>query len=290
MIQTVEFNLLSLRTSLAPPNQPNQPSSSASSTRPTPLSPGPPPLETATSSTPPSQDPVPPRRQVILVETTSDLIIQSSGRFSLYGDIGRARPHTPPPPLSTLQQHQQHQDGDASNGVLETDPLLPSSSLPSSPLSPLQHPSQTNPTTIKKGLLTSLLGILYSILGGSAASLTLLFTKSGVSIVLSSLLSGKGHPDHQPLDTPSLLFLGVLLLLLLLSIVVQIYSLNVALKYQVPLLVLPLFFSFYTCLALLNTMVYVDAFGSGNTAPLDIVVLFGGVAVLVAGVTLLGRK
>ncbi|EGF80219.1 hypothetical protein BATDEDRAFT_25071 [Batrachochytrium dendrobatidis JAM81] len=99
---------------------------------------------------------------------------------------------------------------------------------------------------VKRGQLTSLVGVLYAIVGGITASETLLLTKSG-----------------------------------------QLYSLNKALHYCLPVLVIPIFYTLFTCLSLANSMVYLDAFGVYST--INLICLILGIAVIVMGVCVLGK-
>jgi hypothetical protein len=64
--------------------------------------------------------------------------------------------------------------------------------------------------------------------------------------------------------------------------------LNSALKFELPVIVLPIFFTLYTCLSLTNTMVYLNAFGATSASDMALLVL--GMSLLVAGVFLLGLK
>ena len=151
--------------------------------------------------------------------------------------------------------------------------------------SPL-HRSSTTLRAIKKGRMSTLVGIMYAALGGMVASITLILTKSGVEILFKSLVD-TGNQAHRA-------FALVLLIILVISAVVQVklshkvYSLNAALKYELPVVVLPVFFSLFTCLSLTNTMVYLDAFEIGH--PIYFLYLTFGVVLLISGVFTLSRS
>ena len=146
--------------------------------------------------------------------------------------------------------------------------------------------SSTTLRAIKKGRMSTLVGIMYAALGGMVASITLILTKSGVEILFKSLVD-TGNQAHRA-------FALVLLIILVISAVVQVklshkvYSLNAALKYELPVVVLPVFFSLFTCLSLTNTMVYLDAFEIGH--PIYFLYLTFGVVLLISGVFTLSRS
>ncbi|KAI8893107.1 hypothetical protein BC833DRAFT_609590, partial [Globomyces pollinis-pini] len=128
--------------------------------------------------------------------------------------------------------------------------------------------------------VSGLIGILYAILGGIVASDTLLLTKSGVDVLLISIIDSKNQ-FHG-------VFSLIIVSLLIITAFSQVYSLNSALKYELPVLVLPIFYTFFTCLSLTNTMVYLDAFGSSNLQ--DLVFLSLGIGLIVVGVWVLTKS
>jgi putative Ca2+/H+ antiporter (TMEM165/GDT1 family) len=66
------------------------------------------------------------------------------------------------------------------------------------------------------------------------------------------------------------------------TVFLQLYAINSALKYSVPVIVLPLFFTVYTCFSLANTVVYFDKLQS--TAWNEMLLLLGGMAFIITGV------
>ncbi|KAL2912629.1 hypothetical protein HK105_207845 [Polyrhizophydium stewartii] len=133
---------------------------------------------------------------------------------------------------------------------------------------------------VKRGQLTALVGILYAVVGGITASGTLLLTKSGVELIVISIFDS----DNQFRGA----FAFVLLAILGLSIFAQLYSLNKALHYHLPVFVIPVFYTLFTCLSLANSIVYLDAFGFYS--PLDLLFLTLGMGLIVAGVWVLGKS
>jgi hypothetical protein len=81
----------------------------------------------------------------------------------------------------------------------------------------LRRSSIVSVRTMKRGRLNSLVGILYAILGGIVASVTLLLTKSGVDLLLKSLL----EPN---LDNMHLIFTVVIIIVLAGSAILQVYQ------------------------------------------------------------------
>lgn len=75
---------------------------------------------------------------------------------------------------------------------------------------------------------------------------------------------------------------GTLLGLLILTVFVQLYSLNSALYYQEPVLVVPLFYSVYTILSFVNAIVYLSSIELTSTG--DVFILMTGIGLLIAGV------
>ncbi|KAJ8326394.1 hypothetical protein O5D80_005145 [Batrachochytrium dendrobatidis] len=132
---------------------------------------------------------------------------------------------------------------------------------------------------VKRGQLTSLVGVLYAIVGGITASETLLLTKSGVELIVMSIFGSNNQFQGA--------FSFLLLALLALTIFLQLYSLNKALHYCLPVLVIPIFYTLFTCLSLANSMVYLDAFGVYST--INLICLILGIAVIVMGVCVLGK-
>ncbi|TPX34172.1 hypothetical protein SmJEL517_g03152 [Synchytrium microbalum] len=162
---------------------------------------------------------------------------------------------------------------------------LPASSL--SPLTPLTPPGETSPLLSRKNgrssvtlrrfwkrvKISRVIGALYAAVGGTAASETLLIGKSGVDSIISSLIPAKAQPDGS-----SHVAFSLLLLLFFL------YSLNRGLHYSLPLEVVPVFYTFFTALALANQSVFLG--GAYNVAETLLVLL--GMTIIIGGVWILG--
>jgi hypothetical protein len=116
---------------------------------------------------------------------------------------------------------------------------------------------------------SQIIGILYAILGGIAASETVLLTKAGVNILISSVLE-----TYSPLSF-------LLLIALISTVVTQLYCLNKALQYELPIYIVPIFYTLYTCLAFVNTVVYLDAI---EMQLFEILWLVFGILLIITGV------
>ncbi|CAG8452239.1 840_t:CDS:2 [Ambispora leptoticha] len=126
--------------------------------------------------------------------------------------------------------------------------------------------------------LKKMVGMAMAGVGGMLASQTLLLAKSGV-LLLSKSLQG----DNQFTDNLSLFILFGLAV----TSVLQIFCLNTALKLHDSVLVVPIFFGFYTTMGLINSMIYLNELDSYPTWALFLVLL--GIASLVYGVLLLSE-
>lgn len=67
--------------------------------------------------------------------------------------------------------------------------------------------------SVRRGRLSSIIGVMYAVLGGTVASCTLLLTKSGVDVVVAAVLSGR--MDHG-------LFSGILIAFLVVTGIAQV--------------------------------------------------------------------
>ena len=83
------------------------------------------------------------------------------------------------------------------------------------------------------------------------------------------------------------LFSFIILALLVTTIVVQLYSLNMALHYHLPVFVIPVFYTLFTILSLSNSVVYLDQISVYT--PLQFFFLVFGIGVLVSGVWVLRK-
>ncbi|KAI8809798.1 hypothetical protein BJ742DRAFT_224414 [Cladochytrium replicatum] len=126
-------------------------------------------------------------------------------------------------------------------------------------------------------LILSNLGTLLAVAGGIMASETLLLSKTGVELLIVSIIGGENQFQG--------LFAFLVLIILVLTIVVQLYCLNRALYHATPVLVIPLFFTLFTCLSLVGSMIYFDSLA--NFAVRDLVAMCAGLAFIVGGVWML---
>lgn len=132
--------------------------------------------------------------------------------------------------------------------------------------------------SIKRGELSKLIGILFSISGGIIASMTLLLTKSGVELIRIVVTTGKG-------DFP---LAAVLASILVITAVTQVLLLNAALRFELSVVVLPLFYTAFTSLSVVNTLLYLDSFGKATA--IDLLCLAGGMLFIVFGVAIMAKK
>lgn len=124
---------------------------------------------------------------------------------------------------------------------------------------------------VKQNRISALVSLLYASIGGLCASHTLLITKLVVTLPLQ----------------PSILISSLVLAVVLLSLG-QLYSLNKALEFSLPVLVLPLFFTVYTTVSLADSVVFFDPFsGSGAIGGGDIAMLVLGLLSIIGGVWVL---
>ncbi|KAI8816329.1 uncharacterized protein EV422DRAFT_546313 [Fimicolochytrium jonesii] len=117
-------------------------------------------------------------------------------------------------------------------------------------------------------------GALYGVVGGVVASETLILTKSGIELLIVSIF----ETDKQNRGFFSFGLVAVLCV----TVFLQLYSLNRALHYALPTIIIPIFYTFYTILSLFNTLVYFNQFGDYN-AP-DLVCIAVGMGLIIGGV------
>ncbi|RKP35993.1 magnesium transporter, partial [Dimargaris cristalligena] len=122
--------------------------------------------------------------------------------------------------------------------------------------------------------LELLCGLLYGILSGMISSQSLLFTKSGIELLLITLLEG----DNQFGNPVTWLIVGALVFTALL----QLYYLNRGLELCDTLILAPLAFCSYNVSTLFNGLVYYNQFRALQHFQLLLVLV--GVLVLSAGV------
>ncbi|CAG8523087.1 11139_t:CDS:2, partial [Scutellospora calospora] len=109
---------------------------------------------------------------------------------------------------------------------------------------------QNNGSGIEISRLQNWVGMTMAGVGGLLASQTLLLAKSGVKLVSSSI------SEHESQFTDKLSWF--ILLFLMFTAIFQVFCLNTALKLLDTVLVVPMFYGFYTTMGLVNTMIYLD--------------------------------
>ncbi|KAG5457545.1 MAG: hypothetical protein BJ554DRAFT_2405 [Olpidium bornovanus] len=124
-------------------------------------------------------------------------------------------------------------------------------------------------------------GVCFASVGGLLASQTLLLGKSGVLILLNTANGDNQFTQGTLLPHAIVFFLGV-------TAVLQVVCLNNALQFVDSVVVVPIFYGFYTALGLVNTMVYLDEFDQYRLWVLLLLVV--GMLLLCYGVRLLSMK
>ncbi|CAG8473190.1 17177_t:CDS:2 [Cetraspora pellucida] len=132
---------------------------------------------------------------------------------------------------------------------------------------------------IETSRLQNWVGMTMAGVGGLLASQTLLLAKSGVKLLATSI------SEHKSQFTDKLSWF--ILLFLMFTAVLQVYCLNTALKLLDTVLVVPLFYGFYTAMSLVNTMIYLDELSEYPAWVLSLIAI--GIAALVYGVLLLSE-
>ncbi|CAG8541136.1 27899_t:CDS:2, partial [Racocetra persica] len=127
--------------------------------------------------------------------------------------------------------------------------------------------------------LKKTVGMTMAGVGGLIASQTLLLAKSGVKLFYISVTISNQFTDNLSY---------FILVGLLVTAILQVYCLNTALKLHDSVLVVPMFYGFYTAMGLVNSMIYLDEI---STYPLWALLLVTiGIATLVYGVCMLSAS
>ncbi|KAF9096339.1 hypothetical protein BGX29_008624 [Mortierella sp. GBA35] len=129
---------------------------------------------------------------------------------------------------------------------------------------------------VKDARLKKIVAMIMTTCGGLIASQTLLLAKSGVKLVTSSI-SGQNQFE----DSLSYFILFVLVL----TAVLQVYCLNTALKLYDSVLVVPMFYGFYTAFGLINSIIYLNQLQ--NYKPWVLLLILVGIGALIYGVRML---
>ncbi|CAI2173646.1 2501_t:CDS:2, partial [Funneliformis geosporum] len=127
--------------------------------------------------------------------------------------------------------------------------------------------------------LQKAIGMTMAGVGGLIASQTLLLAKSGVKLFSISITGINQFTDNLS---------WFILVGLAVTAVLQVYCLNTALKLHDSVLVVPMFYGFYTAMGLVNTMIYLDEISTYPLWALLLVTL--GIGSLVYGVLLLSAS
>ncbi|KAG0233584.1 hypothetical protein BGW42_007333 [Actinomortierella wolfii] len=112
--------------------------------------------------------------------------------------------------------------------------------------------------------------------GGMLASQTLLLAKSGVKLITSTFSGNNQFTDYLSY---------FILFVLVVTAVLQVYCLNTGLKLYDSVLVVPLFYGFYTAFGLINSVIYLDQLKLYE--PWVLLLVLAGIAALIYGVKML---
>ncbi|KAF9973101.1 hypothetical protein BGZ73_003702 [Actinomortierella ambigua] len=112
--------------------------------------------------------------------------------------------------------------------------------------------------------------------GGMLASQTLLLAKSGVKLITSTFSGNNQFTDYLSY---------FILFVLVVTAVLQVYCLNTGLKLYDSVLVVPMFYGFYTAFGLINSIIYLDQLKLYEPWVLLLVLI--GIAALIYGVKML---
>ncbi len=125
------------------------------------------------------------------------------------------------------------------------------------------------------------IGIIFGMVGGIVGSQSLLLAKSGVGLLIISVVDSKNQ------------FQGAFALTLLASLVIlaiwQLYAFNKALYHCLPTLIVPISYTFHTCFSLINSLIYLNQL-TGVYSVEQFGVLVSGVVVLIHGVWMLRHR
>ncbi|KAJ3299712.1 hypothetical protein HDU76_006244 [Blyttiomyces sp. JEL0837] len=128
-------------------------------------------------------------------------------------------------------------------------------------------------------------GMIYAAVGGIASSETLLLAKSGIEMIIVSVVENRNQFRG---------FFPILILALLVTtVVLQLFCLNqgivwTALENASPLVAIPLFYTLFTVLSLSNTVIYFDQLKDFSATKLTLICL--GIGVIVSGVWILSAS
>ncbi|KAF9436075.1 hypothetical protein BGZ76_004893 [Entomortierella beljakovae] len=124
--------------------------------------------------------------------------------------------------------------------------------------------------------LRKLVAMIMATTGGLIASQTLLLAKSGIKLVTSTLA---GHNQFKDMLSFFILFV------LVFTAILQVYCLNTALKLYDSVMVVPMFYGYYTAFGLINSTIYLNQLHT--YPPWALLLILIGIAVLIFGVRML---
>ncbi|KAJ3395617.1 hypothetical protein HDU92_005439 [Lobulomyces angularis] len=132
--------------------------------------------------------------------------------------------------------------------------------------------------------IVGLIGALYSVTGGISASDTLILASNGIDLLLY-LFSGK--------EVKYVAYPIILLFCTVITVILQLYSLNRGLNFSLPTIVVPLFYTFYTVFSFTNSLIVISSESDKNNQNKlsgDVFWILSGLLLIVIGVWCLGTK
>ncbi|KAI8338296.1 hypothetical protein EDC96DRAFT_450159, partial [Choanephora cucurbitarum] len=133
---------------------------------------------------------------------------------------------------------------------------------------------------LSMGELRKYVGISFGILSGNISSQSILFAKSGLELVLLSILSDKNQLQYA--------LTYVLLGMMLLTAILQLYYLNKGLQLCDTVIMIPLSSCTFNVSCLFNGLVYYDQWN--RIAWWHLLLVMVGVAITISGVLLISWK
>ncbi|KAG0204260.1 hypothetical protein BGX28_003755, partial [Mortierella sp. GBA30] len=124
--------------------------------------------------------------------------------------------------------------------------------------------------------LKKVVAMIMATAGGLLASQTLLLAKSGVKLIASTASGQNQFQDYLSF---------FILFVLVVTAILQVYCLNTALKLYDSVLVVPMFYGFYTAFGLVNSTIYLNQLQ--NYEPWVLFLILIGIGALIYGVRML---
>ncbi|KAI9343867.1 hypothetical protein DFJ73DRAFT_761814 [Zopfochytrium polystomum] len=180
--------------------------------------------------------------------------------------------NSPAPPLSTIGRSLSA--GTSRNAPSPSRIQVGGRGFPGSISSPATPSTPAGVAGHSPGHSVGSAGLLYAVIGGVAASSTLLLAKSGIELVIISIAERENQFRHP------LAF--VIIALLVLTLFLQLFGLNKAIALTSPLVAVPLFFTHFTVLSITNSIIYLNQLDVLTTGRLT--AIGSGVGIIIAGV------